>query len=87
MKTDVLTVFFQGGRGNHHRRRVRQNINKGRERLLQRNFHRRGIDRFRAGDVFKQVITFEMVVGITGPIQVDLDRLGIKVGAILKLHA
>ena len=41
--------------------RMRQNIDKGEERLFQRNLHRRRIDDFGFIDILIQVVTFQMV--------------------------
>ncbi len=63
-----------------------ENINKRRERLLEGDFHRGWIDRLGAGDIFIQVIALKMVFRVAGAVEVSLDRLGVKVGAILEFH-
>ena len=86
VEADLLAVFLQRGRGDHRRRRVRQNIDKRGERLFQGDFYRRRVDHLGFGDVFIEVITLEAVLRIAGAIQVYLHRVRIKVGAVLELH-
>ena len=86
MEANILAIFFQRRRRNHRRRRMGENVNKCREGLLQGNFDRGRIDRLGAGDIFIQVIALEMVIRVTRAVEVSLDRLGVKVGAILEFH-
>ncbi len=86
MKADLFAIFFQRGRRNHRGRRVRQVINKGGKRLLQGNFHRGGIHRLGGGDIFKQVVALEMVIGVAGALKVDLDRFSVEIAAVLELN-
>ncbi|MNI38207.1 hypothetical protein D3C73_923390 [compost metagenome] len=86
MEADIFTVFLQRRRRYHCRCRVRQDINKRRERLFQRDLHRRRINGLGVSDIFIQVIAFKMIFRIAGSLKVSFHRLCIEIGAILKLH-
>ena len=66
---------------------MRQNINKGRERLFQGNFYRCRIDGLGAGNIFIEVVALEAVFRVAGAVEVNLHRLRVEIGAILELHA
>ncbi len=87
MEADLFAVFFQRGRGDHRRGRVRENINKRRERLFQSDLHGRRVYGFSAGDIFIEIITLEAVFRVAGTVKVRLHRFRVKVGAVLELHA
>ena len=87
MEADLFAIFFQRRRRDHRRRRVRQNIDKGRERLLQSDFHRGGINHLGGGDMLKQVVALKVVILVAGAVEIDLHRFGVEVGAVLELNA
>ena len=64
-----------------------QRINERRKRLLQCHAHGQGRLDFHFFDAVELVGTGKLVFGIEHAIQCHLHRLGIEIGAIVKLHA
>lgn len=87
MEAYVFTVFGQRGRGDHHRRRVRQVIDESREWRFQGDFHRVSVNHFGLVDIFEQVIALKVTVRITGTVKVHFYRFSIEISAVGELHA
>ena len=66
---------------------MRELVDEGGERLLQRELHRVGVNDVDAVDVGEENVALQAVLLIHHALVVDLDRFGRKVLAVLELHA
>ena len=86
---DVLAaVLLQRRRADHHRGRMCELGDERRERRLQRNARGVIVDDLGLGDVVVvQAVALEMIFRIGHAIEVHLHRIGLEVGAVVKLDA
>ncbi len=79
-----VRVLLKNGWTPHHRRRMRQRVDKGPERLIQIDFYLVGCHYRDLIDHFVEAITLQPFFLICQTIKVCFDRIGIKRGTVLE---
>eukprot|EP01022_Parablepharisma_sp_SALTPOND_P030360 TRINITY_DN760_c2_g5_i1.p1 TRINITY_DN760_c2_g5~~TRINITY_DN760_c2_g5_i1.p1 ORF type:complete len:1316 (-),score=509.04 TRINITY_DN760_c2_g5_i1:3474-7421(-) len=83
----LVAVLLQRSRRNHHRRRVGQHVDEGRERLLQDDLDGVVVQDFGLGDTVEEVVALQLVVRVGDAVEHGLDGIGLEHGTVLELHA
>ena len=84
---DLLAVLGQRSGRNHRRRGVRELVDEGRKRPFQGDAHGAVVDHHGVVDVREQIEALEFVFRIGDPVEHQLDRRRVEIGAIVELDA